>query len=50
LTFRDTFVNKMLLLLPGKSVCYLQPNTAAFEDPCPGSFKYLKVEYSCASE
>ncbi len=31
----------------GKHTCSLQATTSVFGDPCPGTYKYLEVEYSC---
>lgn len=31
----------------GRSVCHIYPNSVVFGDPCPGTYKYLQVQYSC---
>ena len=28
-------------------MCVLKPETKYFGDPCPGTYKYLEVEYVC---
>ncbi|XP_052218374.1 L-rhamnose-binding lectin CSL3-like [Dreissena polymorpha] len=36
-------------LCDGKSQCCLNANIIVFEDPCPGTYKYLEVDFACFS-
>ena len=34
----------------GKPTCYFTVNNKMFDDPCPGTYKYLAIKYHCISK
>ena len=34
----------------GRQFCHVTAHTDIFTDPCPGTFKYLELKYTCQGE
>ncbi|OWF53527.1 L-rhamnose-binding lectin CSL3 [Mizuhopecten yessoensis] len=45
----DEVLAKILSKCEGKATCALSPSNTEYGDPCPGTFKYLKVQFNCPS-
>ncbi|KAH3813116.1 hypothetical protein DPMN_141566 [Dreissena polymorpha] len=44
-----TSTEKAKSVCDGKSLCCLNANIIVFEDPSPGTYKYLEVDFACFS-
>jgi len=42
-----TAINKVLDMCENKSKCNVAPTNKLFGDPCPGTYKYLDITYTC---
>ena len=40
----------MIMNIAGKQHCDIDASVSMFGDPCPGSYKYLRLKYTCAGE